>query len=169
LAGAARLGAEQSSYSCHGNEPFWNLTFSRSEAHWKTPELPTGAPLAGAMHEFEPAGVLSWRGRLPGGEPAAGELVAVLVPDSCQDTMADQRFRFTVYLSMPDGSLRLGCCDPVGDPEDAAFPAPRRDPGRLTPIFTPAAESPPSGACYEHEEITGEDGRLVGWLSHDTC
>jgi len=36
-------------------------------------------------------------------------------------------------------------------------------------VFTPAAQYPPSGNCYEHERVLGEQGELIGWLSFNTC
>jgi len=36
-------------------------------------------------------------------------------------------------------------------------------------VFTPAAQYPPSGNCYEHEKVVGERGELIGWLSFNTC
>jgi len=167
LFGATTLRGEDAvpaSHSCRGNEPFWSLNISGREAIWKTPESPAGQPLAGQIHSYDPAGVVSWRGELNG-----GELIAILVGEPCQDTMADQTFRFTAYLSMPDGDLRLGCCDLASDGPGTSEGTPERQPGDFTPIFTPASQTPPTGECYEHERVTGEDGRLVGWLSHDTC
>lgn len=36
-------------------------------------------------------------------------------------------------------------------------------------VFTPAAEYPPSGNCYEHEKVLDAKGELIGWLSFNTC
>ncbi len=36
-------------------------------------------------------------------------------------------------------------------------------------VFSLAAQYPPSGACYQHERVLDENGKLVGWLSSDTC
>jgi hypothetical protein len=45
---------------------------------------------------------------------------------------------------------------------------PRR-PGEADSILTPASGRPPSGACYTHESLRDEAGRLLGWLSYDLC
>lgn len=44
-----------------------------------------------------------------------------------------------------------------------------RLPGEGIVVFTPAAQEPPAGECYEHERALGGGGELVGWLSYDTC
>ena len=36
-------------------------------------------------------------------------------------------------------------------------------------VFTPEGQSPPSGNCYEHERVVDDRGRLIGWLSFNTC
>lgn len=36
-------------------------------------------------------------------------------------------------------------------------------------VFTPAAHDPPSGNCYEHERVVGQQGEPIGWLSFNTC
>lgn len=42
------------------------------------------------------------------------------------------------------------------------------DPGN-GPVFTRAPGAPPPGPCVEHEEITGSDGEVQGWLSFRVC
>lgn len=42
-----------------------------------------------------------------------------------------------------------------------------REPG-LT-LFSPQGSGVPSGACYQHEQVLDEDGKLLGYLSHDSC
>jgi uncharacterized membrane protein len=36
-------------------------------------------------------------------------------------------------------------------------------------VFTLAAQYPPSGNCYEHERVLDAQGKLIGWLSFNTC
>jgi uncharacterized membrane protein len=36
-------------------------------------------------------------------------------------------------------------------------------------VFTPAAQDPPTGNCYEHEKVVGKEGDRIGWLSFNTC
>lgn len=36
-------------------------------------------------------------------------------------------------------------------------------------VFTPAAQYPPAGNCYEHERVLDARGELIGWLSFNTC
>lgn len=44
-----------------------------------------------------------------------------------------------------------------------------RLPGEHRVIFSPAAQYPMAGGCYEHERAIDESGELVGWLSYDVC
>lgn len=44
-----------------------------------------------------------------------------------------------------------------------------RLPGEDRVIFTPAAQSPPSGRCYKHERVLYPEGELLGWLSYHVC
>jgi uncharacterized membrane protein len=36
-------------------------------------------------------------------------------------------------------------------------------------VFTPAAQYPPTGNCFEHERVLDAQGELIGWLSFNTC
>jgi uncharacterized membrane protein len=36
-------------------------------------------------------------------------------------------------------------------------------------VFTPAAQYPPAGNCYEHEKVLDARGEPLGWLSFNTC
>lgn len=49
----------------------------------------------------------------------------------------------------------------------AADAEPLAGDGRV--IFTPAAQPPPTGKCYEHERVLYPGGQLLGWLSYDRC
>jgi hypothetical protein len=44
-----------------------------------------------------------------------------------------------------------------------------RLPGEDRVLFTPAAQSPPSGRCYKHERVLYPEGELLGWLSYEVC
>jgi putative lipoprotein len=41
--------------------------------------------------------------------------------------------------------------------------------GRSEVIFSPVTSGVPAGACFEHEKVLDNNGRLMGYLSHDTC
>jgi uncharacterized membrane protein len=44
-----------------------------------------------------------------------------------------------------------------------------RLPGEGMIIFTPLDQKPPEGECFEHERVLDNEGKLVGWLSYNTC
>ena len=44
-----------------------------------------------------------------------------------------------------------------------------RMPGEGMPVYSPPAQPPPRGECYEHQQVLGPSGELLGWLSYDTC
>jgi len=42
-------------------------------------------------------------------------------------------------------------------------------PGEAVAVFTPAAQTPPSGNCYRTERVQDAAGKWVGWLSSNGC
>ena len=133
---------------CTGNEPFWRLDIDGSRGQWWWID----AGSEGAVAEGTPGRldlgqrvVTGWRG--PVTRPVAGELVAIVDTESCQDSMADQRFPLTARLSMPDGRLLLGCCRGAAGPARVAIGAlvdrPPEDWSRYLADLLPVI-----GACY---------------------
>jgi len=106
LLASAAQGSMPTRYECNGNEPFWGLAIDGEHAGWATPEEPEGRRLEGTYQRLDYAGLFAWRG--PFGE---ADLVAIVTDQSCSDTMADRDYPFRVTVSLPDGSVVLGCCD----------------------------------------------------------
>lgn len=100
-----------SEYKCNGNEPFWGLAIDGEHAGWATPEEPEGRSLEGSFLPLDYAGLFSWRGSF--GE---GDLVAFVTQRPCSDTMADRDHAYSISVSLPDGSVLLGCCDTTSKP-----------------------------------------------------
>jgi len=118
---------------CRGNEPSWTLRVDGAEASWTTPEAPSGQALRGRLTRAEWARppLLVYRGSAAG----EGVLVALVTREGCADTMADERFEWSARLSLPDGSVRLGCCR--ASAASAAAPPPA----------LPAAVPPPGSSA----------------------
>ncbi len=113
-------------YTCSGNEPFWNLKIDGNQAQLsrlgETEKNESG--MAGHFRSMDFAGIFSWRG--PVSEKKPGDLVVFIVRQVCLDTMADAEegggaMDFGVGLSLPDGTVLLGCCRAV---EDVSEPEP---------------------------------------------
>ncbi|MGB5550967.1 MAG: hypothetical protein WBO74_10770, partial [Thermoanaerobaculia bacterium] len=100
-----------SEYKCNGNEPFWGLAIDGEHAGWATPVEPEGRTLEGTFLPLDYAGLFSWRGSF--GE---GDLVAFVTQRPCSDTMADRDYAYSISVSLPDGSVLLGCCDTTSKP-----------------------------------------------------
>lgn len=102
---------------CTGNEPFWRLDIDGTRGQWwwlnGGAEGAVAEGVAGRL-EFARPPLAGWRG--PVTAPVAGELVAMVSTESCQDSMADQQFPMTARLSMPDGRLVTGCCRMASGP-----------------------------------------------------
>ena len=111
-----------SEYKCNGNEPFWGLAIEGEHAGWATPEEPTGQTLEGRFVQLDYVGLFSWRGRF-----GAGDLVAFVTQRSCVDTMADRDYPFSISVSLPDGSVLLGCCDSTTKPSTESWSEPSRE------------------------------------------
>lgn len=139
LCGATALAQDArplpSNYVCTGNEPSWKLEIAGNGATW--------SGLAGtAAEERRYKGDLTsvpkattpfvvFRGRLDAG---LRELVAMISQEACKDTMSTEgptkgQFAFSARVSLPQGDVRTGCCQPSG--ADAAYVPPAAAP---TPI-----------------------------------
>lgn len=109
---------------CTGNEPSWRLDIDGSRGQWwwadGGAEGAVAEGLAGRLDLHRPP-LTGWRG--PVTVPTAGELVAVVSAEACQDSMADQRLPLTATLSMPDGRLLAGCCRIGGGPAQVTVAA----------------------------------------------
>ena len=106
LLASAALGSMPSEYKCNGNEPFWGLAIDGEHAGWATPEEPAGRSLEGTYQRLDFAGLFAWRGSF-----GDGDLVAFVADKACSDTMADRDYPFSASISLPDGTVVLGCCD----------------------------------------------------------
>lgn len=109
--GSAAQGSMPSEYKCNGNEPFWGLAIENEHAGWATPGEPEGRTLEGAFRHLDYAGVFAWRG-----EFGEGDLVAFVTDQPCSDTMVDREYPYSIKVSLPDGSVLLGCCDTISEP-----------------------------------------------------
>jgi uncharacterized membrane protein len=115
--------------ACRGNEPFWTLTITGTEAEYArlTDVYPPEAHrLTGTMQVrafFKPA-LFVWRGR---GHLASGDIVAMITGERCLDTMSEgegrSTFDYTVRMSMPNGDLLTGCCTADGETAPATAPS----------------------------------------------
>jgi uncharacterized membrane protein len=141
---AAPAGADEpvpEALVCLGNEPSWSLRFEAGGATYVTPESPGGQPVRGklARADWARPPLLAFRGSAAG----EGVLVAMVSREACADTMADIAYEFRARLSMPDGSIRLGCCRPAGGAATAAKVSP---PASAPTVPTPQpAPAPPPG------------------------
>ena len=122
MATSAARGAMPSEYKCNGNEPFWGLAIDGEHAGWATPEEPGGRTLEGACLHLDSAELFSWRGSF-----GDGDLVAFVTQRPCSDTMVDRDYPFSISISLPDGSVLLGCCDTTSksSTESWSEPSPR--------------------------------------------
>ena len=123
LTGSVTQGSMPSEYRCNGNEPFWGLAIDNESAGWATPGEPEGKTLEGTFQRLDYAGVFSWRGDF-----GDGDLVAFVTDQPCSDTMVDRDYPYTVRLSLPDGSVLLGCCDTISEPITERWSESRADP-----------------------------------------
>ena len=143
LAGAAASAQEAkglpSNYVCSGNEPSWKLEIAGNSATWSAPgtagaeERRYKGELASQPRATTPFVV--FRGRLDAG---LREVVAMISQEACADTMSTEGptkglFGFSARVSLPQGEVRTGCCQPSGP--DAGYVPPAAAPapiGRLT-------------------------------------
>lgn len=67
----------------------------------------------------------------------------------------------------------FGCIARIdGSVVDRFEPLERADPplpGENLTLFTPAGSTPRSGSCWEHERVLDAAGKLLGYLSYNTC
>lgn len=106
-------GPAGQSYVCSGNEPFWRIEITPTEAVLSKPG-PDGVEqqvFQGHLDAFaylDPAWGL-WRGKEIGQK---GDLVVVIRQETCRDTMADEAvFDHRVLVSFPEGNAASGCCN----------------------------------------------------------
>lgn len=111
LMGSMAGGSMPSEYKCNGNEPFWGLAIDNEHAGWATPGEPEGRTLEGTFRHLDYAGIFSWRG-----EFGDGDLVAFVTHEPCSDTMVDREYPYNIQVSLPDGTVLLGCCDTISEP-----------------------------------------------------
>jgi uncharacterized membrane protein len=97
---------KESAISCRGEEPFWGLEASRTEAVMTTPDGRTQRAGTLDVLDWLPPGWLVWRSAAT--EP---RLVLVLRAEACFSTMADEPPRSHRALLI-DGDARpaAGCC-----------------------------------------------------------
>lgn len=122
---------------CVGNEPGWLLIVHGPLARLRTqdprvPELNMPARYTSAPWAETPFGVLRAESR------EAGTLVAFITAEACADSMSGEESPLRARVSMPDGSLRAGCCRPV---MAAADPRPAADWSRLLPDLLPVVQA----------------------------
>ncbi len=84
-----------------GTEPFWNLTITRDQAVWTTPEIQPGTSFA--IKRFVGNGGLGFSGELDG-KP----FTATLTPGQCSDGMSDRSFPFVATIALGGETLE-GC------------------------------------------------------------
>lgn len=131
---------------CIGHEPGWRLLVQGSLARFSTQadatrEIATTARYSAAPWADPPFAML--RTELPG----AGTAVAVLTGERCTDSMSGDAAPIRVRLSLPDGTLRTGCCaagQPVVAPvsQDAGQAPPgQEDWAHLLPLLLPAVQA----------------------------
>jgi uncharacterized lipoprotein YbaY/uncharacterized membrane protein len=146
LAGADTAGLM---LRCLGHEPGWRLLVQGSLARFSTQadaarEIATTVRYSAAPWADPPFAML--RTELPG----AGTAVAVLTGERCTDSMSGDLAPIRVRLSLPDGTLRTGCCaalpssigQPVAAPgADAPGQDARDDWAHLLPLLLPAVQA----------------------------
>jgi uncharacterized membrane protein len=135
---------------CRGHEPEWNLRIDGPAATLAALDA-RGLTQTGFEGRLQETGArpssFVYRGR---SGPSWPDLVAMITPEACVDTMADEaegggRTDYTARVSLPDGATRQGCCT-IGPaaipPADAASsPGP---PVAPPPVATAPVEPPPA-------------------------
>lgn len=127
---AARTGSAQTptAFSCSGNEPFWSLTIDDDRAQFSRPMAETveTTDLGGLLTtvDYLPQPVVVWRGR---GQEMDADVVAFIFEQECNDTMSGRQFSHSARLSLPDGTVVVGCCNvekkhAAHDPRSTASP-----------------------------------------------
>lgn len=122
---------------CQGNEPGWQLLIQPGLARLRSQDGPlrdvamvaryTSAPWADppfAMLRAEVNG--------------QGTMVAYITADACSDSMSGEASAMRARLSMPDGTVRIGCCRPLAQVADPRGPG---DWSRWLPELLPAVQA----------------------------
>jgi uncharacterized membrane protein len=93
--------------SCHGTEPFWNVSFYPRGAEFNSPD--TGAvPLTETAEAVAPQGYL-----VSLTEGATMKRTLIVTRERCNDGMSDREYGFAtrMFLQGPDGNAAFsGCC-----------------------------------------------------------
>ena len=110
--GAGDSAAPPASFSCRGNEPFWDLEVEGEHAVYRAlAEELRERSFAGSLQHMAdgPSVRLEWRGTE---EAGGGELVAEIVEERCLDTMSDETppYPYSIRLTLPGGEEVTGCC-----------------------------------------------------------
>ncbi len=137
------------SYICSGNEPFWRIEITPTEAivsrpgHDGTEQQVFDGSLSSFDYLDPPWSV--WRGKEADEQ---GILVVVSRHERCSDTMADESvFDYRALVSFPEGGAASGCCNaiaalvPAGVPTTEPKPRPTKNATHLWPDLSPAIES----------------------------
>jgi uncharacterized membrane protein len=156
---------------CRGHEPEWNLRIDGATATLAALDARglTQTRIEGRLQETGGRPVsFVYRGRTG---TSGADLVAMITPEACVDTMADAAegggaSDYTARVSLPDGAMRQGCCTLVR--ATAAPPADTPSPGPVVaaaaPVATPPAPAPPPAALPaaggEITALTLPDGRV---------
>jgi len=166
LAAAAPLAGEPPAVLvCRGHEPEWNLRIEGSTATLATLDA-RGLAQARLEGRFQETGgrptSFVYRGRAA---TSGADLVAMITPEVCVDTMADAAegggaSDYTARVSLPDGAARQGCCIviPATVPSPAEAVSPRPVVAAPAPATSAPASAPHPGAL---PAASGEIAALV--------
>lgn len=94
---------------CTGNEPGWSLLVQGGLARLRTQADPGREVNAAARYTAAPWAEPPFA-MLRVDVPGAGTAVAMLVAEACTDSMSGAGQPIRARVSMPDGTLRMGCC-----------------------------------------------------------
>jgi uncharacterized membrane protein len=115
---AAYRAPQLPTFSCAGNEPFWNLRIANEDAVLGGVDAADRA-FRGELTWLEHSGIYAWSGRAE--DVRSDELEALIDEHQCRDTMAGEIFPYRVRISLPGSKKAEGCCRTEAS---AARPAP---------------------------------------------
>jgi uncharacterized lipoprotein YbaY/uncharacterized membrane protein len=132
---------------CTGNEPGWSLLVQGGLARLRTQadqgrEVNTVARYTAAPWAEPPFAML--RVDVPG----AGTAVALLVAEACTDSLSGDGQPIRARVSMPDGTLRMGCCRSLASVAPGAGGVDAAAPWAAARV-QPASQFTPAGATDE--------------------
>jgi hypothetical protein len=90
-------------------------------------------------------------------------------PAVVEDVWPMNRGMIGVRTRSTDGRSWTCVAPQEGGAVDMVDPAPEDPEHPIGPLFTPAPDEPPTGECYEHEQVFGPEGNPIGWVSYDMC